>query len=43
MVKTYNSCRAEDLNKYFPMLDKRDIEVLLKNNYLKKKDVRDVL
>ena len=43
MVKAYNSCRTEALNKYFPMLKKPDIDILLKSNYLKKKDVRDVL
>ncbi len=43
MVKAYNSCRTEALNKYFPMLKKDDIDVLLKSNYLKKKNIRDVL
>ena len=43
MVKAYNTCRAKALTKYFPMLEKDDIDVLLKSNYLKKKDVRDVL
>ncbi len=43
MVKSYNSCRSHALTKYFPMLKKNDIDVLLKSNYLKKKDIRDVL
>ncbi len=43
MVKAYNTCRAKALIKYFPMLEKDDIDVLLKSNYLKKKDIRDVL
>ena len=36
MVKSYNSCRSQALTKYFPVLEKDDIDVLLKSNYLKK-------
>ncbi len=43
IVKAYNSCRTEALNKYFPMLESEDIDVLLKSNYLKKKNIREVL
>jgi len=43
MVKAYNTCRSQALTKYFPMLEKDDIDVLLKSNYLKKKNIRDVL
>jgi len=43
MVKAYNTCRATALHKYFPMLKSADVEVLLEENYLKKRDVREVL
>jgi hypothetical protein len=43
MVKAYNSCRTEALNKYFPMLTADDMNVLLDGNYLKKRDVKEVL
>lgn len=43
MVKAYNTCRATALYKYFPMLESNDVNVLLKSNYLKKRDVRRVL
>jgi hypothetical protein len=43
MVKAYNSCRATALHKYFPMLKLNDVNVLLKRNYLKKRDVKEVL
>ena len=43
MVKAYNSCRATALHKYFPTLKEDDVNVLLEGNYLKKRDVREVL
>ncbi len=43
VVEAYNSCRVEALNRYFPMLDKNDIELLLWDNYLQKKDIRNLL
>jgi hypothetical protein len=43
MVKAYNSCRATALYKYFPMLKVDDVNVLLEGNYLRKRDVREVL
>ena len=43
MVKAYNSCRATALHKYFPMLKTDDVNVLLEGNYLKKRDVREIL
>ncbi len=43
MLNAYNSCRVEALNKYFPMLRDRDIEILLQDNYLQKNDIREFL
>ena len=43
MVNAYNTCRATALHKYFPMLSADDVSILLKGNYLKKRDVRGVL
>lgn len=43
MVKAYNTCRATALHKYFPMLKADDVNVLLDGNYLKKRDVKEVL
>jgi hypothetical protein len=43
MVKAYNTCRATALHKYFPTLKSDDVNVLLEGNYLRKKDVREVL
>ena len=43
MVKAYNTCRATALHKYFPMLSADDVSILLKGNYLKKRDVKRFL
>jgi len=43
MVKAYNTCRATALHKYFPMIRADDVNVLLKGNYLKKNNIREVL
>ena len=43
MLDAYHNCREKALDKYFPMLNKDDVEVLLKSNYLKKKHIREVL
>jgi hypothetical protein len=43
MVRAYNTCRATALHKYFPMLKADDVSILLEGNYLKKRDVREVL
>ena len=43
MVKAYNNCRTEALEKYFPMLDNSAIQKLLLDNYLKKSDIKKYL
>jgi len=43
MVAAHNECRKEALNHYFPMLSKSDIEGLLKDNYIQKGDISDLL
>jgi ribosomal protein L15 len=43
MLKAYNTCRATALHKYFPTLKVDDVNGLLEGNYLKKRDVREVL
>jgi hypothetical protein len=43
MVKAYNTCRATALHKYFPMLKADDVSILLEGNYLKKRNIREVL
>jgi hypothetical protein len=43
VVKHYNLCRNKYLQKYFPMLDQKDREILLQDNYLQKKDIKDLL
>ena len=43
MVKAYNTCRATALHKYFPMIKSDDVNVLLEGNYLKKRNIREVL
>ncbi len=39
ILSSYNSCRSEALRKYFPMLNNKNIEQLLLDNYLQKKDI----
>ena len=43
ILDAYNKCRAEALHKYFPMLNGKNIEQLLKDNYLQKNDLVDLL
>ncbi len=43
MLKAYNSCRETALYKYFPTLKSVDVSMLLEGNYLKMRDVREVL
>ena len=40
ILDSYDRCRAEDLYKYFPMLNDETITILLKDNYLQKKDLK---
>ena len=42
ILEAYNRCREEALERYLPMLDKKNINVLLKDNYLQKKDVKNI-
>lgn len=42
ILESYNRCREEALERYLPMLDKKNINVLLKDNYLQKKDVKNI-
>ena len=43
ILRAYNQCKAEALQKYFPMLDPRDYKVLMNDNYLQKDDIRPLL
>ena len=43
LVTSYNDCRKTALVKYFPMLSSSDIEKLLLDNHLQKRDIKSVL
>jgi len=43
MVKAYNDCRREKLNKYLPILTNTEVSYLLKDNYIQKKDLKVIL
>ena len=43
VLDAYDRCRVEALERYFPMLSEEQIELLLLDNYLQKKDVKEVL
>lgn len=40
MVKAYNECRNENLHKYLSVLSNDEINILLQDNYIQKKDVK---
>ena len=42
MVQAYNSCRSKYLQKYLGFLMDQEISELLKDNYIKKKDIKQV-
>lgn len=39
VLKAYNTCRAETLQRYFPLIKKSEIIALLEDNYLQKQDI----
>ncbi len=43
ILSSYNQCRQEALHKYFPMLSNSNIAILMKDNYLQKKDLLPLL
>jgi len=43
VIKSFNECRVTYLNKYFPFLTSSDIDMLLRDNYLQKKDIKAIL
>jgi len=43
MITAYNDCRKTKLNKYLKVLSKNEVSVLLKDNYIQKKDVKRLL
>lgn len=43
MLTAYNRCRKTQLNKYLKVLSAGDVSVLLKDNYIQKKDVKTLL
>ena len=43
MVKAYNDCREQKLNKYLPVLTNAEVTYLLKDNYIQKKDIKRLL
>ena len=40
IVKAYNRCRDQKLHKYLSFLKEHEIETLLKDNYIQKKDIK---
>jgi hypothetical protein len=43
MVKAYNDCRKQQLHKYLSILNDGEINLLLKDNYIQKKDVKRLI
>ena len=43
MVKAYNNCRKQQLHKYIEVLTDREIDILLTDNYIQRKDVKRIL
>jgi hypothetical protein len=43
IVSSYNICRKKYLNKYLPTLTDQEINLLLRDNYLQKKDIVSIL
>lgn len=43
ILASYNRCREEALEHYLPVLEKKNIEILLGDNYLQKNDVKNIL
>jgi hypothetical protein len=43
ILDAYKNCRIEALEKFFPMLDGDVIEILIRDNYLQKKDIKKFL
>ncbi len=43
MVQAYNECKVKALNKYFPSITNKYITLLLKDNYIKKDDIKPFL
>ena len=43
VVQAYDSCRRKSLKHYFPMLKNEDLDKLLLDNYLQKKDIKKYL
>lgn len=43
IIEAYNSCRASKLHKYLSVLSDNEINILLRDNYIQKKDVKSVL
>ena len=42
MRDAYNECRTKYLNKYLPMITQDEINTLLTDNYLQKKDIKKI-
>ena len=42
MRDAYNECRTKYLNKYLPMITQAEINTLLTDNYLQKKDIKKI-
>lgn len=40
ILEAYTRCRTEALHKYFPILSNRDVSILMKDNYLQKRDLK---
>jgi hypothetical protein len=43
VLHSFNKCRVTYLNKYFSFLTSSDINMLLRDNYLQKKDIKAIL
>jgi len=43
ILNSYNTCRTSALKQYFPMLNDKSIKKLLKDNYIKKQEMINIL
>jgi hypothetical protein len=43
IIKAYNSCRIKQLHKYLDILTKKEIDSLMHDNYIQKKDIKLLL
>lgn len=42
ILESYDKCRVEALERYFPILSAKSIKSLMHDNYLQKKDLKKI-